>query len=532
MAHQKESAAAPKREGEPALRDPERLIGQTLGGKYRVTGVIARGGMGRIYRAEQVPLGRPVALKVLHSALHDAGELDETGGDPGFQKRFLLEAASCARLRHPNIVVVYDYGRLEESSREAYFMAMELIEGPTLGQVLRDEGPLAIARALRITREVARALREAHRQEMVHRDLKPSNVMLVTTGEGEQVKVLDFGLVKVMRDDSEELTKEGHFLGSPKYMAPEQIRRGPVDGRADLYALGVLLYQMISGRVPFEGDDPVQTLMAHLSEPVPPITSAIEVPHAVQQLVLRCLQKDPAMRFASAEELIRAIDEVAPMVPGWSAQARHAMTVSGEVATMGSSSFSLSLGATAPPPPETVSPPARAQRGARIAIVAGVAIAAGLAAIASSGGSEPEATTPAASAASEAPPPAPIDPPAAPRFTLFVASTPPGATLRRGDEVIGSTPTFVELDRAALETAPVTFRVELDGHAPYVWTQGPSTEDVHVSAALAALPPPAVVAPPPVEPTPEPRVERRRRDRDRATTSAPSGDDFAIKTRR
>ncbi|UJR87056.1 serine/threonine-protein kinase [Sandaracinus amylolyticus] len=520
MAHQKESAA-PTREVEPALRDPERLIGQTLGGKYRVSGVLARGGMGRIYRAEQVPLGRPVALKVLHS------ELDETGGDPGFQKRFLLEAASCAQLRHPNIVVVYDYGRLEESSREAYFMAMELIEGPTLGQVLRDEGPLAIARALRITREVARALREAHRQEMVHRDLKPSNVMLVTTGEGEQVKVLDFGLVKVMRDDSEELTKEGHFLGSPKYMAPEQIRRGPVDGRADLYALGVLLYQMISGRVPFEGDDPVQTLMAHLNDPVPPIPSTIEVPPSVQQLLLRCLQKDPALRFASAEELIRAIDEIAPMVPGWSAQARHAMTVSGEIATMGSSSFPLSLG-TAPPPPVAAAPPARTGRGARIAIVAGVAVAAGLAAIASSGGGEPEIAAPPVIATPLPPSPPPVEAPA-PRFTLFVASTPQGATLRRGDEVIGTTPTFVELERAALESSPATFRVELDGYAPYVWTQGPSSDDVHVSAELAALPP-AVVAPP-VEPTPEPRVERRRRDRDRTTTTT-GGEDFAIKTRR
>lgn len=495
------------RTGDKALRDPENLVGRTVGGKYNVIEVLARGGMGRIYRAEQVPLGRPVALKVLHS------ELDEQGADPGFQKRFLLEAASCARLRHPNIVVVYDYGKLEETERAAYFMAMELVEGRTLTAVLKEEGRMPAARALRIAREVCRALREAHRQGMVHRDLKPSNVMLVPTPEGEQIKVLDFGLVKVMRDDSEELTKEGHFLGSPKYMAPEQIKKMPVDGRADLYALGVLLYHMLAGRVPFEGEQAVQTLMAHLTDPVPPLPAEIGAPPQVAAIVMRCLEKDPEQRFATADAFIQAVDEASMIVPGWSAQ----LPAGGSQETPSIGSLSGTWQATSRPAPR----PSR--RWAAPVAIALAATLAGLLAIVL----PREATAPVAAPPPTTAPAPPVEPPAPEltpsppgHFTMFVASTPPGARVRRGDALVGTTPTFVVLARDELLQAPVTFRLELDGYAPYVWSQGPSAEDVHVDAPLAALEAP--------EPQDRP-THRRPRPHEPET---PAGQDFAIKTTR
>ncbi len=234
----------------------EALVGRSIGGKYRIESVLGRGGMGTIYVAEQQPLGRKVALKVLHPNLGGAGH-----EDPEFAKRFLLEAATLSQLAHPNIVVVHDYGSLEEDAASC-FMVMELVDGQTINDVLR-QGHFDPLRALRITREIARALRAAHNLGVVHRDLKPSNVMLCAGPEGESVKVLDFGLVKVVRDDSEELTAEGRFLGSPRYMSPEQIQRLPMDGRSDLYSLGVILYRMLCGAVPFAGDQAVQTLMAH-----------------------------------------------------------------------------------------------------------------------------------------------------------------------------------------------------------------------------------------------------------------------------
>lgn len=285
------------------------LIGEVVGGKYKIEKIIGRGGMGTIYIAEQQPLGRKVAVKLLHSNL-GGGD-----ADPEFQKRFLLEAATLSQLAHPNIVVVHDYGSLE-GDEAACFMVMEHLGGKTINEVLAVEPTFAPARALRITREIARALRAAHDLGVIHRDLKSANVMLSPGPEGELVKVLDFGLVKVMRDDSEELTAEGRFLGSPRYMSPEQIMRLPLDGRSDLYSLGIMLYRMLSGDVPFLGDHAVQTLMAHLSQPVPRMQdkTGVAVPAAVEAIVMRLLEKEAADRYASATDLIQEIDRLWPQL--------------------------------------------------------------------------------------------------------------------------------------------------------------------------------------------------------------------------
>lgn len=509
-------------------RSAKELLGKVVGGKYRVEEILGRGGMGTIYVAEQQPLGRKVALKVLHSNLGDSG------GDPEFQKRFLLEAATLSQLAHPNIVVVHDYGSLEEDEA-ACFMAMELLDGRTISDVLRAEGTFDAARALSITREIARALRAAHGLGVIHRDLKPGNVMLCRSAEGEQVKVLDFGLVKVLRDDSEELTAEGRFLGSPRYMSPEQIQRLPMDGRSDLYALGVILYRMLSGDVPFAGDHAVQTLMAHLQHPVPRIEdkTSVWVPPAVEQMVYKLLEKEPEKRYASAQALIDAIDRVWPQLSNeplvHSGEMLRPDGVHGPDAPRSASEVDErtppSLSGPVPVAPHAPSsmtnqgpvamPPAsdgeRAGPRWPMLVLVGVVVAAAVAgglllamsmmdddasiATATPEGAptapEPPAVVEPSAPDTPAAPPVAADPTAAARtFQLTIESEPAGATILRDGERIGVAPVTLEMDPDALESDPATFTLRLPRRAPYVFTQGPSDEDVTVVGRLARRPRP------------------------------------------
>ncbi len=297
--------AASERNNRIVRDGPDPLIGVEVNGKFRIIEEVAAGGMGKIYRAEQLPLGRVVAVKVLHS------RFTESPDDPAFRKRFFLEASILSKLQHPNIVTVFDYGRIETVADEAYFMAMEYLPGETLHKRLKREGALTTETTVSVIRQIAKGLREAHRHDVVHRDLKPANVMLSPDEAGEEsVKILDFGLVKVLRDDSEELTKEGSFLGSPRYMSPEQIAHGRVDLRADIYSLGVILYQCLCGKAPFEAEHSVHILMAHLHAPVPPFeerSPGVAVPEPLGALALRCLAKHPDGRPASMDEFLQAL---------------------------------------------------------------------------------------------------------------------------------------------------------------------------------------------------------------------------------
>jgi serine/threonine-protein kinase len=263
--------------------------------------------MGRIYRAIQRPLGRLVALKVLNPHF-------DAAGDPNFEERFFLEASMTARLRHANTVTIYDYGRSEEG---IYFMALELLEGQTLRELVASEGPIGWSRALRIGAQVAGSLREAHGLGLVHRDLKPANIMVLPEGPlGDRVKVLDFGLVKhvapvaaqATQEMLENLTAAGVVLGSPLYMAPEQAQKA-TDPRSDLYSLGAVLFTAIAGRPPFLGKKPLDLMVKHLCDPPPELTTFATVPKAVNALVMRCLEKAPEARFQDADELLRAIRE-------------------------------------------------------------------------------------------------------------------------------------------------------------------------------------------------------------------------------
>ncbi|MBZ0116702.1 MAG: serine/threonine protein kinase, partial [Sandaracinaceae bacterium] len=258
--------------------------------------------MGAVYKAEQAPLGRLVALKVL-SPKHDVDK------DPEFRKRFFLEAATVAKLTHPNTVTVFDYG---QGDGGLYFIAMELLEGVTLKHALRESGPFPPERAIHVTKQICRSLREAHRLGIVHRDMKPGNVMLLEQGdEKDFVKLLDFGLVKdTEAADEEDLTQAGVFMGSPKYMSPEQIQGERVDGRSDIYSVGVIFFELLTGRPPFEREKQVQILMDHLNAPIPAMSS-IEghppVPGDLEAIVRKCLAKKREERFADMDALLLAL---------------------------------------------------------------------------------------------------------------------------------------------------------------------------------------------------------------------------------
>ncbi|MFP2930380.1 protein kinase domain-containing protein, partial [Pyxidicoccus sp. 3LG] len=302
---------APTNGAPPDMEDP--LLGRVLNERFRILETLGAGGMGRVYKAMQAPLDRLVALKVLNPQY---GE----GKDPGFQKRFFLEASVTAKLRHPNTVTVIDYGKTDDG---IYYIAMEYLEGLTLGQLLTQVGPIPWPRALNITQQIARSLREAHKVGLIHRDLKPANVMVLNQEtDHDVVKVLDFGLVKSFIGDAgpipqdTSLTQAGIILGSPQYMAPEQARN-VADPRSDVYSMGVVLYQMLTGRPPFLAAQSIDVIVKHINEP-PPAFGAIwpshGIPAEVEALVMKCLAKVPVERYQSMDEVLDAMRRVASTV--------------------------------------------------------------------------------------------------------------------------------------------------------------------------------------------------------------------------
>lgn len=285
-------------------RDPR--IGRNLLGRYRLEELIGRGGMGCVYRAVQMPLDRMVAVKILNKEFQQK--------DPQFVRRFFLEAASAARLVHPNTITVFDYGEAESGD---LFIAMEYLSGRPMSRVLSDEGPFPVPRVLSVGMQVCRALREAHSKGIIHRDLKPGNILLLDEGEGDFVKVLDFGLVKLFtpadaegdpQPEVEELTRAGMFLGSPKYMSPEQAQGKAIDPRTDIYALGILMFQMVAGRPPFVGSSSIDTLYRHLNQPVPTFASlGVATTGELEMVIRKCLSKPREERYASMGDLLDAL---------------------------------------------------------------------------------------------------------------------------------------------------------------------------------------------------------------------------------
>src|SRR5271155_139086 len=260
---------------------------RVLSGRYELSHLVARGGMAEVYRARVQLLARPVALKVL---------FPELSVDRSFVERFRREAQAAANLSHPNIVPVFDWGE----DNGTYFIVMEFVDGRALSSILRTAGPLHPDRAAEIAADVAGALAYAHRHGVVHRDVKPGNVLITEEGT---IKVTDFGIARAVNTE-ESLTQTGAVMGTATYFSPEQAEGMGVDSRSDIYSLGVVIFEMVTGRPPFLGDTPVAVAAKHVREH-PPAPREINpgVPPDLEAIILKAMAKDPAHRYRPAEEL-------------------------------------------------------------------------------------------------------------------------------------------------------------------------------------------------------------------------------------
>ncbi|MGH3009924.1 MAG: Stk1 family PASTA domain-containing Ser/Thr kinase [Gaiellaceae bacterium] len=288
------------------------LIDTLFDGRYRIVRKLGAGGMADVYLAEDQELGRRVAIKILNG---------RHANDDQFIERFRREAKNAAALNHPNIVSIYDRGEAEET----YYIAMEYLDGRSLKELIVGHGPAPVNVAVEYARQILSALRFAHRHGIVHRDIKPHNVLVDREG---RVKVTDFGIA---RAGTSQMTEAGSIVGTAQYLSPEQARGTEVDQRSDLYSLGVVLYELLTGETPFEGDTPVEIAMKHLSAvPKPPSQLRKDVPRDLDMVVMRALAKDPAHRYQNAEEMEADLERVlrgAPVAAATSDSATQVMRI-------------------------------------------------------------------------------------------------------------------------------------------------------------------------------------------------------------
>ncbi len=532
----------PEESASDARRDP--LIGALVNGKYRVQSAIARGGMGRIYYATQVPLERPVALKVVQ------GDGDNEN-ESQFLKRFLQEASILAKLQHPNVVTLFDYGKIEGAHVEQYFIAMEFLAGETLMYRFKSVGRLSAQEALVLGRQIVRGLREAHKHGIVHRDLKPSNIILVPEGDGSEiVKLVDFGIGKVLgrSGDHQDLTQDGVFVGTPRYMAPEQFE-GHAFPASDLYALGTILFQALAGRLPFEGASMSELMVAKLARPTPTVrevTPDALLPDSLESLIMHLLARRPEDRptmdqlhshfivceeevFGTPHSMRRGNSSGPHSFGGTGASAAYSMRQTGSgplpsgstsVPQLAASGGSMAQGippsnhqsrqqSRVPPtmvaqipsyvaqltprpiasstmPAVQTAPPSRAPAVIAITVVllcllGGTAYWARARSTSTTATTAGPGTSAAAGGASATGGAAPVDA----AFTLTIDSAPAGATVTEGENVLGETPLKVAIDRASVASGPRTFVVTKEGFAPSKVVQGPSYESVRSVVSLA-----------------------------------------------
>ena len=433
---------APEDNRSSGKQDP--LLGRDIAGRYRIHRLIAKGGMGSVYEAEQIPLGRKVAIKILH-------EPPNSGDSSSFERRFFLEASTLARLNHVHTVTLHDYGQTDD---DIFYLVMEYVDGVSLSRVLKAEKRLTPDRCVRLMLQVARALKNAHRHGIVHRDLKPGN-LLIKEDEGEEVvKVVDFGLVKLTEGD-QQITVTGMILGSPHCMAPEQVEGGEVDERTDIYALGVLLYRCLSGIYPFHGNTTAATMIAHVREPVPKMgehVPSLFLPEGLEEIVGKCLAKAPEDRFQSMGELI------------------HELAACGEVS---------------PEDFTGVSTLVEVQPASRLPFIAGgvVALALVVGTLTWLFGSGSDVTQPAAVVA-----PTPV--------SVALRSNPSGAEVWSDDRLLGTTPLNVQLQsEGEVDARAFTFKMEGYVHANILRDLA-GQDAMEVEIDLEALPSDAPLLPP------------------------------------
>lgn len=280
------------------------LLGVVVEGRYKIESVIGQGSAGTVYRAVQELIGREVAIKVLH---------DYLVSDQEFIKRFTQEAKASSRLSHPNIITIYDFGVIPQGGRP--YIAMDLLRGTPLSDLLAERNHLEIEEGVSIFKQVCGALAEAHRQGVVHRDVKPENIVLVErSGQRLFPIVVDFGIARLVQEESDvaRITRTGTVCGSPTYMSPEQCTSSKVDHRSDIYSLGVVIYETLTGEVPFLSDELVKVMAMHLSDPPKPLNQVrddLQFPAALEEVVYKSLAKNPDQRYQTMEELAEALEE-------------------------------------------------------------------------------------------------------------------------------------------------------------------------------------------------------------------------------
>lgn len=282
------------------------LLGLVVEGRYRIESVIGQGSAGTVYRAVQELIGREVAIKVLH---------DYLVSDDEFIKRFRQEAKASSRLSHPNIITIYDFGLLPKTNRP--YIAMDLLRGTPLSDVIAERSHLPMDEAIPILVQVCSALGEAHRQGVVHRDVKPENIVLVErSGQRQFPIVVDFGIARLAKDESDvaKITRTGTVCGSPTYMSPEQCTSSKVDHRSDIYSMGIVIYETLTGTVPFMSDELAKVMAMHLTDPPRPINrvrSDLHFPQKLEEVVNKALSKNPDERYQTTDQLAEALQEAA-----------------------------------------------------------------------------------------------------------------------------------------------------------------------------------------------------------------------------
>jgi serine/threonine-protein kinase len=436
---------------ESTATDPN--LGRVLAGQFRIDALLGQGGMGMVYRGVQLSVNRAVAIKLITGSAPNQAELVQ---------RFRREAEATARLSHPNTVRLFDFGVTD--SQELY-MVMELLTGSDLSVHLQEGQPLPLTEALQITRQVLQALSEAHALGVVHRDLKPGNVFLARVHGGEIVaKVMDFGIAGIEQArETQKLTMTGAVLGTPAYMSPEQAQGLPVDVRSDLYSLGVMLFEMLTGRPPFEADTVVSLLLAHVTKPPPRLADmgpSFPQLAAAQSVLDHLLAKTPEQRFASAAAALEAIDALAA---GSHAPVTPASRAAGFAPTAFATPASpeTPLGWTLSQTPTTERSASRRPRIAGLLIGAALLTAAGLAIWR---GRTPAPNPPPSAASSAAPEPA------AALRSVTIASSPKGASVLLNGAELGKTPYTLQFRRAT------ALKIVLSGYAPQTITVTPESD--------------------------------------------------------
>ncbi|MEZ4220269.1 MAG: serine/threonine-protein kinase [Polyangiaceae bacterium] len=495
-------------DGSPMMPKPDPYLGCTIDARYKVESVLGEGGMGVVYQCRHTIIGKKVAMKVLRADLARDKEVTE---------RFLNEAKSASAIGNAHIIDISDFGQFPDGS--TYFV-MEYLDGFPLTKIVEGGEPVPVSRIVDIARQMAEGLHAAHESGIVHRDLKPDNIFLVERGTTKDfVKILDFGIAKVSTSGEGRLTRAGAVFGTPHYMSPEQAAGAPVDHRGDVYSFGVILYELASGKVPFDADNFMGILTQHMYKAPVPIRALVpapqEVPPGLEAIVLKCLSKRPEQRYQSMQELTADLDKLqAGAIPD---AVPEMMGRSGGF-NVPADYFKKSPGMPAPVPAAPLSGGFQRSRFPLYAGIAGVVTAIGIvvAIFALSGKStanppasaEPVAKTTAPTAQETKQPP-PAATPSSRKAQVVIAVEPMDAKILQGEEDMGASPLLLQVPEG--ESIKLTFerdgfkseQLEVDGSQPKRIVKLKRVAGVRPSTRPAA---PTPAAKPKPKPKPKPTI--------------------------